>query len=318
MQLLTVTVAAEHSAEVTDLLRGCPGLASLAVFAGAAQIPTGDVIQAEVARESVDGLLVALRRLGVDHTGTLTLVDVDTSVSAAAEHAEREAPGDGQDAVIWEQVVRMSDSQSRLTWTFVAFLVIATQIAAIAIVVDSAVLVIGAMVLGPEFGPIAALCVAAVHGRRGIARHAVLSLVVGFAAAIAVTTLCALISRGLGWIDAATLTADRPATGFITQPDKWSFIVAFIAGVAGVLALTSSKSGSLVGVFISVTTVPAAADLALGLALASPTEIGRSLTQLGINIAALLLAGVLTLLVQKTLWRLVPRTQPIAEPGEAP
>jgi uncharacterized hydrophobic protein (TIGR00271 family) len=111
------------------------------------------------------------------------------------------------------------------------------------------------MVLGPEFGPIAAMCVAAVHGRRYIARRAALSFLAGFALAISVTTALALIARWVGWIDTASLDGHRPATGFITEPDKWSFIVAFVAGIAGVLALTSSKSGGLVGVFISVTTV---------------------------------------------------------------
>lgn len=199
---------------------------------------------------------------------------------------------------------------SRLTWTFLAFLIIATLIASIGIVLDSAILVISAMVLGPEFGPIAALCVAAVHGRRHIARRAALSFVLGFVAAISVTTALALVSRWLGWIGNSTLDGERPATGFITQPDKWSFIVAFIAGVAGVLALTSSKSGGLVGVFISVTTVPAAGDLSLAIALGNGGEIGSSLTQLSVNVAALLLAGTLTLLVQKLVWRHVPGTRP--------
>ncbi len=220
----------------------------------------------------------------------------------------------------WEQVVRTADDQSRLSWTFLAFLTIATLIASIAIVLDSAVLLIGGMVLGPEFGPIAALCVAAVHGRRYIARRAALSFVAGFALAISVTTALALIVRWLGWIDTASLDGERPAAGFITEPDKWSFIVAFIAGVvAGVLALTSSKSGGLVGVFISVTTVPATGNLALAIALGNGAEIGRSLTQLGINVVALLLAGIATLLVQKLVWRHVPTARPkraaVREPG---
>lgn len=236
-------------------------------------------------------------------------------MSAAAEQAERDAPGEGQDALIWEQVVRTADDQSRLTWTFLAFLTIATTIASIAIVLDSAVLLIGAMVLGPEFGPIAAMCVATVHGPRTIARRAAISFVVGFAVAVALTTVLAFIGRWLGWIDAASLTAERSATGFITEPDKWSFIVAFVAGIAGVLALTSAKSGSLVGVFISVTTVPAAGNLALAAALTDGAEIGSSLAQLGINVVALFLAGTLTLLVQKTLWQRVPRTRPRALAG---
>lgn len=310
MQQLQVSVPAEHTDQVLDVLRGCPGLATLAVLRGASERPTGDIVLAELARESVDGVVGALRQRDVDSYGAISITTVDTSVSAAAEKAELDAPGEGQDAVIWEQVVRAADDQSRLSWTFLTFLTIATLIASIAIVLDSAILVIGAMVLGPEFGPIAALSVAVVHRRRSIAGRAARSFVVGFALAIGVTTLLALVGRWLGWIDEAVLTAARPATGFITEPDKWSFIVAFIAGIAGVLALTSAKSGGLVGVFISVTTVPAAGDLALSIALTNGGEITRSLAQLSINVAALLLAGMLTLLVQKMLWQHVPAARP--------
>ncbi|MBA3368408.1 MAG: DUF389 domain-containing protein, partial [Geodermatophilaceae bacterium] len=295
---------------VLDVLRESSGLATLAVLRGASERPVGDVILADLARESVDRVIQALRRLDVDAYGAIAIMDVATSVSAAAEKAEREAPGEGDDAVIWEQVVRTADNQSRISWTFLGFLTIASLIASIAIVVDSAVLLIGGMVLGPEFGPIAAMCVAAVHGRRHIARRAAASFLVGFAVAISVTTLFAVVARWLNWIDNSQLDAQRPATGFITEPDKWSLIVAFIAGIAGVLALTSSKSGGLVGVFISVTTVPAAGNLALAIALGNGAEIGRSLTQLGLNVVGLLLAGTLTLLVQKLVWRHVPRVRP--------
>ena len=310
MQHLRVSVPAEHTEDVLAALRNCPGLATLAVLREASILPDGDIVLAELARESVDEVVRALCDLDVDSYGAISISDVGTSISDAADKAELEAPGEGQDAVIWEEVVRNADDQSRLTWTFVAFLVISTLIASIAIVVDSAVLLIGAMVLGPEFGPIAAMCVAVVHRRHAIAGRAVRSFGAGFGVAILVALLMALVSRWVGWIDVDTLTTARPATGFITSPDKWSFIVAFIAGIAGVLALTSSKSGGLVGVFISVTTVPAAGNLALAIALANGAEIGRSLTQLGINVAGLLLAGMLTLVVQKVVWRHVPRTRP--------
>ena len=63
------------------------------------------------------------------------------------------------------------------------------------------------------------------------------------------------------------VTRPRPNTGFIWHPDMWSFMVALVAGAAGVLALAIEKTSTMVGVFISVTTVPAAGNLALGLAV---------------------------------------------------
>ena len=67
----------------------------------------------------------------------------------------------------------------------------------------------------------------------------------------------------LGLFTEGMVTADRPNTGFIWQPDWISFVVALLAGIAGTLSLTSAKSGALVGVAISVTTVPAAANAAV-------------------------------------------------------
>lgn len=309
---LRVTCPTDRTDEVRALFEADAGTAHLAVVPGGSVVPAGDLFLVDVARESADGLVRGLRELGVDRDGGIALESVDTAVSRSAELAEERAPGDGADAVVWEQVVRTTDADSSLSVAYVAFLTIATLLAAIAIVNDSAILVIGAMVLGPEFAPIAALAVAVVHGRRSIARRALVALGVGFTIAIGVTTVVALLGRAAGWYGTELLTVDRPATGFITQPDRWSVVVAVLAGVAGVLSLTSAKSGALVGVFISVTTVPAAGDIALSLALGGGPELGEAAAQLGINLAGILLAALATLAVQRAVWRRVPRAVPPA------
>lgn len=310
---LRVTVPPDRTARVLALFRTSPGTAHLAVLRGASLAPAGDLVLADVAREAADGLVRALQDLQVDRDGGIVLVTVDAAVSSAAREAEVRAPGDSADAVVWEEIVRRTDADSKLSVTYLAFLTIATLLGAVAIVNDSAILVIGAMVLGPEFAPLAALAVALVHGRRWIARDAALALVVGFAVAIGLTTLATLAGRWLGWYGPELLTAGRPDTGFITAPDRWSVVVAVLAGVAGMLSLTSAKSGALVGVFISVTTVPAAADMALSLALGGTTEFARAATQLSINLAGILVAATATLALQKALWRRIPQISPPVE-----
>jgi uncharacterized hydrophobic protein (TIGR00271 family) len=307
---LRVTVPADRSGAVRDLLDGDPGVAHLAVVPGGSVRPAGDLFLVDVARESADHLIDGLRELDVDRDGGIVMEAVDAAVSRPAEEAERRAPGDGSDAVIWEQVVRTTAADAALSVSYLAFLTIATLLAAVAIVNDSAPLVIGAMVLGPEFGPLAALAVAIVHRRGRVGRRAVVSLLAGFAVAIALTTLVALVGRGLGWLGPELLAQDRPATGFITQPDRWSLVVAVLAGIAGVLSLTSARSGALVGVFISVTTVPAAGEMALSLALGGFADFREAATQLGINLLGILAAALATLALQKAVWRRVPRVTP--------
>lgn len=307
---LRITVPTDRTDEVLTLLSDHVGVTHLVHLPGVVRRPSGDLVMCDVARESVDHLVDELQRHGVEREGGIAIESVDTSLSAATEQSVRDAPGDGADAVVWDQVVATADEESRLTLTFCAFLTIATLLAAMAIVTDSAVLLIGGMVMGPEFSPLAGIALGLVHGHRGIIRHSLKALGIGFAVATLLTIVFCLALRGLGWADVGDLLAERPATGFITRPDRWSFPVAFIAGVAGMLALTSSKSASLVGVFISVTTVPAAAAFALGVAFGDGADSARSVLQLGINVAGILLAAVLTLLVLKAFWRRVPRAVP--------
>jgi uncharacterized hydrophobic protein (TIGR00271 family) len=199
--------------------------------------------------------------------------------------------------------------------SYLAFLTIAVLLASIAIINDSAILTIGAMVLGPEFLPLAALAVAIVQGRAAGARRAGVTLVVGFVVAIGLTAAASLAGRALGWFGRDVLEAGHPQTGFITAPDKWSLVVAVLAGIAGVLSLTSAKSGALVGVFISVTTVPAAGEMALALALGGGPEFVRAATQLGINLAGITVAATATLAVQRAVWRRVRSVSPRAGAG---
>jgi uncharacterized hydrophobic protein (TIGR00271 family) len=128
------------------------------------------------------------------------------------------------------------------------------------------------------------------------------TLAIGFAVSISVVTLVTLIGRLIGFISMDDLMRPRPGTAFIYTPNWWSLIVALIAGAAGVLALTSSRSGGLVGVFISVTTIPASGNIAVALVFLQWHEVFGSAAQLVINIAGMAAAGWATLLLQQRVW----------------
>ena len=299
---LRIIAPADRVEDVADLLTEHPAVTNLVVLPGAARSPVGDVVMCDVAREAANEILEALDDLGIDHDGSIAVERVDLAISDRAENAKELAPGHGDDAVVWEEFGRRVDDSSLLTWSFVAFLAIAAQIAAIGILVDSPILIVGAMVLGPEFGPIAAICFGLLRWRPSLIWCSVKTLVIGFTAAIAVTWLCAFVSYKIGWIDGSWLDGVGRETQFIVKPDRWSFIVALLAGAAGMLSMTSDKSTALVGVFISVTTVPAAGYIAVALAVAHWGEVTPSLVQLGVNLAGMILAGLATLVVLRVVW----------------
>ncbi|AYN39877.1 DUF389 domain-containing protein [Streptomyces dangxiongensis] len=293
----------ERTEEVIRLIEETVGTAHLVVLPGAARDPAGDVVLCDVAREAGDGLIAGLRRLGLDETGSIAVDDIGLSLSRRAEEAEEAAPGEGADAVLWEGLTEATHEESTLSVTYVAFITLATMIAACGVVLDNAILIVGAMAVGPEFGPLAGISTALVRRRPRLAWRSVIALVVGFAVAMTLTSAFSLFMDAVGLFHRSELEADRPNTGFIYAPDWFSFVVAVLAGVAGTLSLTSAKSGALVGVAISVTTVPAAANAAVALVYSDTHQTVRSSEQLLLNLIGIILAGTLTLLAQKFFWR---------------
>ncbi|MGW0756772.1 DUF389 domain-containing protein [Streptomyces sp. NPDC002814] len=299
---LRLITPAGKTDDVVRLIEKTVGTTHLVVLPGAARNPAGDVVMCDVAREAGDELIGALRELNLDETGSIAVENIDLSLSKRADKAAEEAPGEGADAVLWEHLADATHEESTLSITYVAFITLATMIAACGVVLDNAILIVGAMAVGPEFGPLAGFSTAIVQRHPRLALRSLIALLVGFAVAMAVTVAFSLFMDSIGEFTEEQLDATRPNTAFIYAPDEFSFIVAVLAGIAGTLSLTSAKSGALVGVAISVTTVPAAANAAVALSYGDTKQTWGSTEQLLLNLLGILLAGTLTLLAQKWLW----------------
>ena len=299
MSMLHVRVVspADLSDGVEEVLRRQPGAANLVVLVGVAREPAGDLFQVDLVRECVQQVVSELRELGVDQRGSISWRGVDTAIGTGMRQAERDAPGEGADAIIWDEVIASTGEDSTLTWTFMAFMILACILAAIGVATNSPITIVGAMVVGPEFGPLAGVAVGLRLRRGDAVRRGVIALVVGFAGAIAVTAAVAVAWRASGLVHASDL-ANSTGTEFIYQPGWFSLITALVAGAAGTLSLTSAKSAALVGVFISVTTIPAAGNGALALVFGRFHDAGESGLQLLINLTGIVLAAYLVLLAR--------------------
>jgi uncharacterized hydrophobic protein (TIGR00271 family) len=152
------------------------------------------------------------------------------------------------------------------------------------------------MIVSPDYGPMAALSVALVNRAYGPAWRSLRALALGFPLAALAAFLFTLAARGLGRIPAPYLAGQRPVTGLLIGANLGAFVVAFVAGAAGIVALGRAKSGAVVGVLVSITTIPAASNVGVALAMGNPSEAGKSLMTLLVNLAGLLTGGVLTLL----------------------
>src|SRR3954447_3137107 len=233
---LRLITPADRTDEVVRLIERTVGTTHLVVLPGAARNPAGDVVMCDVAREAGDELLTGLQELGLDTTGSIAVENIDLSLSKRADKAEAEAPGEGADAVLWEHLTEATHEESTLSVTYVAFITIATMIAACGVVLDNAILIVGAMAVGPEFGPLAGICTAVVRRHPRLALRSLTALLVGFALAMAMTVGFTLFMDAIGLFHRFDLEGKRPNTAFVYAPDPFSFVVAALAGIAGTLS----------------------------------------------------------------------------------
>src|SRR5215210_611051 len=190
----------ERSAAVLDLLTASDSVCNVILLEGVARAPEGDVILADVAREDASVIISDLRELQLEEEGSIALESIDTVLSKKAERAEKAAEGAPADAVVWEQVEFRTSEEAKLSASYLTFIVLATLIASVGLLLDSPILIVGAMVVGPEFGPIAGFCVAILERERSLAGRSFLALAVGFPAAILITYLATLTFKAAGLI----------------------------------------------------------------------------------------------------------------------
>ena len=291
MLQLRITCPPDLTDGVVARLRDDPGVATLTLATGAALVPEGDLVVCEVARERANAVLDALRAQGVERRGAVSVIQLDAA-SRAGRLAERAAPGHESDALPWVLIEDAARDDAELSMTFLLLMALASVIATIGIAIDSPVLIIGAMIVGPEYGTLVAVAVG-IRRRLTIWRAAVGTLMAGIAVAVLAATATSVIAELFGRPSFAP--SSRFFTHFVSEPNAYSAVVAFVAGAAGTIALARAQATAVAGVLVSVTTIPAAA--AIGVDLADPdwADMGGAALQLAINLVALVVAGVVTL-----------------------
>jgi uncharacterized hydrophobic protein (TIGR00271 family) len=305
-------------AEVTERLVGMlgadPGVINLVVIRAAATGPDGDAVQFDLTNASANSVLKQLRDLGLSRHSPVILETVDAALADEAKQQVHDPSYHGDQAPVWELVQAKVRADAQYSPSFFLLLIFAGLIGASGILTNSQILVVGAMVVGPEYSAIIAVALGIDRRRRQAVGGGLLALVAGFALAIAVTYLFALVIRGSGETPKAYLNGLRPVSDLINSPNLFSVVVAVIAGLVGVVSLTLARSSALTGVFISVTTIPAAADIGVSLAYRSWHEARGSLVQLLLNVGLLIVVGALALRAQRALWQAWQRRRKPAVP----
>ncbi|HEX3489989.1 MAG TPA: DUF389 domain-containing protein [Streptosporangiaceae bacterium] len=308
--MLHVRVAspANQTAQVVSLLADSPGVVNLVVLPGAAREPAGDAVQFDLSTASANAVLRQLRALRPPGAGPIAIEAVDAAIGAGDLDRPRHDGGgggifQGETAPVWDLVESKIAADSVYAPSWYILLALAGVIGAVGIMINSTILIVSAMVVGPEYSAIIAVAMGIERHDRTAIWRGLRALVVGFAIAIVVTFVFSVFIRLIGQVPDAYRDGLRPVSDFINSPDLFSVIIAVVAGIIGVVSLTEARAGALIGVFISVTTIPAAADIGLSVAFQSWRAARGSTFQLLLNVVLLILVGAVALRVQRLVWR---------------
>jgi uncharacterized hydrophobic protein (TIGR00271 family) len=285
-----------------DRLADLPGIRNLIVLEGAAR-PSGDAIFFDVDHSAANPVFRELRALSLDHDGAVTVEQVDASLARTTGATTAIGSPASEIAPVWEMVEAAIRGGAVYSPSFFGLLAIAGLIGAVGILTNSQILIVGAMVVGPEYNAIMGVALGIDKRSRPPVLRGVLALLFGFSAAVLVTLLFGLAIRWSGHTPQLYLNGIRPVSDLINNPNLFSVVVAVLAGIVGVVSLTEARASALIGVFISVTTIPAAADIGLSLSYASWGEARGSAAQLLLNVVLLIAVGAGALRLQRLIWR---------------
>ncbi|NGN64320.1 DUF389 domain-containing protein [Streptomyces sp. A7024] len=302
--------------EVLAALRANPYVFDLGVLPATDQAQQEDVVECDVLVGAANELLRSLRSGGAGERISLTVSHVELATSEPALHAERKLLGPLARAPVWEMVQARIRANAVYRPSFYLLLVAAGIIGAVGILTNSQILVIGAMVVGPEYGAIANVALGISRREMAPVRKGLGALLAGFALALAAAYVFATVAGAMDRVPIAYDNGLRPVSHLVGTPNFYSLVVAVTAGTVGAVSLTLDRTGTLLGVFISATTIPAAADAGVAWALVSWDYGLRSLAQLGLNLVVLIGVGALTMVVLRVIWRRVGSRSP--QPAATP
>ena len=301
MYKLTVNCSPDRTDEVVAMLKAEPRVSNVLVVQAVAKNVRMDIVTALIQRSLIDILLENLRTLGEWGPGELSLIEVDYAVRHDLEQLDVEKDDDEQDILGWEMILELAHAESRLTWSYLVFMACAGMIAAVGLVANVPLLILGAMSLSPDLAPTNAIAVALTAGAWHNFFKSLRTLALGLGVATAVAFLATIVLM-LSGIHDGTLTIAENMEDFVTIVNTTTVVVALIAGVAAMTAFVTNQATTAVGVAISVTTIPAAAYAGVAIASSAIEQGGAAIIVLLVNIVFLTAAQILTLVTIRS-WR---------------
>jgi len=179
--------------------------------------------------------------------------------------------------------------------TFLVLTVTSSLVATAGLLLDSAAVVVGAMVIAPLVGPALSASVGTALDEPAMFRRGVRLQIVGVVLAVLSAGGFALVVRLIPLVPPGRDITRLAEVSARISPDFLSLFIALGAGVAGIFSLSAGASATLVGVMIAVALIPPAAAAGIAIAWGEPFAALSAGVLVLVNVLAINLSALVTL-----------------------
>lgn len=264
-------------------------LLGLRVHRDASVQPPGDLVELDVANETLRDVMRVADRFELGEPGGLAMSTSEPlSVVTTAERAHTRERG----ATTWEELELSMGSDSTMTAEKVVVMGIAGVIAGLGIASDQLHIVVGAMIIAPGFQPFARFVLGLVNTSQGSWTGGLVDIARAYAALVAGSALAAVLGLVFG---ASPLQAGLP--GYLepgTLLDYWTSVtwtgvaVGAVAGVCGGLLMSINRTVLTAGVMVALALVPTACLVSMSLVAGDLHLAGAALVRFLVEVALVL------------------------------
>jgi len=269
-----------------------------------------EVLYLSISEEMVEGVLKNLYDTGLDSNDHAVIIDTEVDIFGRTDG--KESSLDGYARIASAELEGKTEDLIPDFRTFVTMMILSTIVATTGVLLDSSAVVVGSMVLAPLFGPAVSASVGTVIDETDLFWNGVKYQVVGVAIAVVAASVSAWAMKTAYLLPSGFALSAAPQIVERLSPDLLSLVVAFVAGVAGVISIATASGRALVGVMMAAALLPPAAVVGIGVAWTSPGIAIHSGILLLVNLLAINFAGLVTLWYlgyRPQSWIKVPQTR---------
>ncbi|MBV0924884.1 TIGR00341 family protein [Halomicroarcula limicola] len=246
---------------------------------------------------AVEKVMDRLYDAGLDEDAFTIITDIQSATTPTFDELESQYTQGPDDEVGLSHATLRANAREVTPGRamFVTFAALSAIVASAGLMLDSAIVIVGAMVISPFAGSALSASVGAVIGDYPSILDSIKSQLLGLVVAVSAATGAAAVFRW-GYLVPPNLAIQNISqVSAFSIPIVLTYVIAIFAGAAGALALATDLDVSLAGVAVAAAIVPAAAAVGIGVVWQELTVIFGALVLLLMNLLLINLSAYVSL-----------------------